>query len=208
MRRVQLSILFVLALVATAVAFVALLAFRTDLASVLSACLSSERILTLDTCGPTCRLALSPAKERTSREPAAPEAPTFDAVQVSPDGPSVFAGRAPPGSHVAVLVNQRPFANATADEHGDWVAVTEKKIGGGDHQFSLARAARPGRRTDLRPDRRKVRGVAASHWQQSDAGDGQRSSLACRSPGRSPSSTIRPPSQPRANERRRCWPNT
>jgi hypothetical protein len=37
MRRVQLSILFVLALVATAVAFVALLAFRTDLASVLSA---------------------------------------------------------------------------------------------------------------------------------------------------------------------------
>jgi outer membrane protein OmpA-like peptidoglycan-associated protein len=145
MRRVQLSILFVLALVATAVAFVALLAFRTDLASVLSACLSSKRILTLDTCGPTCRLALSPAKERTSREPAAPEAPTFDAVQVSPDGPSVFAGRAPPGSHVAVLVNQHPFANATADEHGDWVAVTEKKIGGGDYQFSLvARLVRDG----------------------------------------------------------------
>jgi len=37
-----------------------------------------------------------------------------------------------------VLVNQRPFATTTADEHGDWVAVTENKIGaGGDHQFSL-----------------------------------------------------------------------
>jgi outer membrane protein OmpA-like peptidoglycan-associated protein len=143
MRRVQLSILLLLALLGTAVAFVALLAFRHDLASILSARSSSERVLTRDPCGATCRLALSPAKGRTPREPAAPEAPTFDAVQVSPDGPSVFAGRAPPGSHVAVLVDQRPFANATADEHGDWVAVTDKKIGGGDHEFSLT--ARPGR---------------------------------------------------------------
>src|SRR5258705_9500487 len=103
MRRVQLSILFVLALLATAVAFVALLAFRHDLASILSSNLSNERVLTRDPCGATCRLALSPAKERTPREPAAPLAPTFDAVQVSPDGPSVFAGRAAPGSHVAVL---------------------------------------------------------------------------------------------------------
>jgi outer membrane protein OmpA-like peptidoglycan-associated protein len=145
MRRVQLSILLLLALLATAVAFVALLAFRHDLASMLAARLSSERALTRDPCGATCRLALSPAKERTPREPAAPEAPTFDAVQVSPDGPSVFAGRAPPGSHVAVLVDQRPFANATADEHGDWVVVTEKKIGSGDHQFALtARLGRDG----------------------------------------------------------------
>ena len=144
MRRVQLSILLVLALLATAVAFVALLEFRHDVASMLSARLSNERVLTRDPCGATCRLALSP-QERTPREPAAPEAPTFDAVQVSPDGPSVFAGRAPQGSHVAVLANQRPFATATADEHGDWVAVTEKKIGGGDHRFSLtARLGRDG----------------------------------------------------------------
>jgi outer membrane protein OmpA-like peptidoglycan-associated protein len=144
MRRVQLSILLVLALLATAVAFIALLAFRHDVASILAARLSSERVMA-HPCGATCRLALSPAKERTPREPTAPGAPTFDAVQVSPDGPSVFAGRAPPGSHVAVLVNQRPFANATADEHGDWVAVTEKKIGSGDHQFALtARLGRDG----------------------------------------------------------------
>ena len=43
------------------------------------------------------------------------------------------------------LANQRPFATATADQHGDWVAVTEKRIGSGDHQFSLtARLGRDG----------------------------------------------------------------
>jgi len=145
MPRLRLLTLLVFALLVAAVAFMALFAFRHDLASVLSARLSSERVLTRDPCGVTCRLALSPTKGRTPREPAAPEAPTFDAVQVSPDGPSVFAGRAPPGAHVAVLANQQPFANATADEHGDWVAVTEKKIGGGDHKFSLtARLGRDG----------------------------------------------------------------
>jgi len=137
-RRLRLFSLFVFALLATAVVASTLFALRHDLASVLSTQQSRGRVQTHDPCDATCRLALSPAKARTPREPAAPQAPTFDAVQVSPDGPSVFAGRAPPGAHVAVLVNQRPFATTTADEHGDWVAVTENKIGaGGDHQFSL-----------------------------------------------------------------------
>ena len=79
-------------------------------------------------------------------------------------------------SHVAVLANQRPFANATADEHGDWVAVTEKKIGGGDHQFSLT--ARLGR--DGAPIYGQIvgRSVASPPQQQGDASEGQRSSLA------------------------------
>src|SRR5262245_25128342 len=142
-RRLRLVALCVFALLAPAVAYAVLLPL--DAASMLSTRLSNERAQTRDPCGATCRLALSPAKQRTGREPAAPEAPTFDAVQVSPEGPSVFAGRAPPGAHVAVLVDQRPFATATADEHGDWVAVTEKKIGGGDHKFSLtARLGRDG----------------------------------------------------------------
>ena len=138
MRRLRHFASFAFALLATAVVASTLFALRHDLASILSTQQRNERVLTRDPCDATCRLALSPAKARTPREPAAPQAPTFDAVQVSPDGPSVFAGRAPPGAHVAVLVNQRPFATTTADEHGDWVAVTENKIGaGGDHQFSL-----------------------------------------------------------------------
>jgi outer membrane protein OmpA-like peptidoglycan-associated protein len=44
-----------------------------------------------------------------------------------------------------VLANRRPIATATADEHGEWMAVTEEKIGGGDHKFSLtARLGRDG----------------------------------------------------------------
>ena len=142
MRR-RLLALFVFALLAPTVPYVVLITL--DVASIISTRLSNERTPTRDPCGATCRLALSPAKERAPREPAAPEAPTFDAVQVSPDGPSVFAGRAPPGAHVAVLANQLPFATTTADQHGDWVAVTEKKLGGGDHKFSVtARLSRDG----------------------------------------------------------------
>ena len=182
MRRLRLFALFVFALLATAVAFVALFALRHDLASILSTHLSKERVLTRDPCGATCRLALSPAKERTPREPAAPEAPTFDAVQVSPDGPSVFAGRAPPGSHVAVLANERPIRNR--DSRRTW------RVGGGDREKDRQRrpsicphcAARQGRRTDLRPDRRKVGGVATSQQQQGDASEGQRSCLAWPAP--------------------------
>ena len=143
--RLRLFVLFVFALLVIAVVASTLFAFRHDLASILSTQQRAQRVLTRDQCGATCRLAVSPAKVRTPSEPTAPQAPTFDAVQVSPYGPSVFAGRAPPGAHVAVLANQRPFATATADEHGDWVAVTENKIGGGDHQFALtARLGRDG----------------------------------------------------------------
>ena len=141
MRRRRLLALLVFALLAPTIPYVVLLAL--NVASIISTRLSNERVQTRDPCGAACRLALSPAKERAARETAAPEAPTFDAVQVSPDGPSVFAGRAPPGSLVAVLANQRPFATATADQQGDWVAVTEKKLGGGDHRFSLTARLSP-----------------------------------------------------------------
>jgi outer membrane protein OmpA-like peptidoglycan-associated protein len=146
MRRVQLSILSVLALLTTAVALVAAFVLRHDLALFLSTQTNTDGRQPARTTASVSRQ-FSPVGgvERMFSGPSTPVAPTFDAVQVSPDGPSVFAGRAPPGSHVTVLANERPIAAATADEHGDWVVVTEKKIGGGDHKFSLtARLGRDG----------------------------------------------------------------
>ncbi len=137
MRRFQISVLLVLALLTSAVAFVAVLALRQDLASLLSTQNGTDRRQSAPTTASVPRQP-SPGGDKSGLgKPATPAVPTFDAVQVGADAPSVFAGRAPPRSHVTILSNQRPIATVTADESGEWVAVIEEKIGAGEHQFSL-----------------------------------------------------------------------
>lgn len=52
----------------------------------------------------------------------APDAPTFDAVRVEPDGTGLVAGRAAPGAAVEVLADGAPVAEAMADANGAFVA--------------------------------------------------------------------------------------
>ncbi|MGJ8547202.1 MAG: LysM peptidoglycan-binding domain-containing protein [Sulfitobacter sp.] len=61
----------------------------------------------------------------TEQAPAAlPQSPSFDAVRRERDGTTVIAGRAAPGSDVAVVVNGAEVARATADGSGAVAAVT------------------------------------------------------------------------------------
>ena len=137
MRRFQISVLLVLALLTSAVAFVAVLALRHDLASLLSTQNGTDRRQPAPKTAGVPHQPSSGGDRSALGKPATLAVPTFDAVQVGPDAPSVFAGRAPPRSHVTILSNQRPIATVTADESGEWVAVIEEKIGAGEHQFSL-----------------------------------------------------------------------
>jgi outer membrane protein OmpA-like peptidoglycan-associated protein len=134
----QTSVLLLVALLTTASALAAVFVHHGhDLASFLSSQSSTDM---RPPAGKTASISrqLSPVGDKEStREPSTPSVPTFDALQISPDGTSVFAGRAPPKSHVTVLANQRPIATATANEDGEWVAVVNEKIEAGDHQFSL-----------------------------------------------------------------------
>ena len=138
MRPYRVSVLLVVALLTAASVLAALVVYRHhDLASFLS----SQGGIDMR---PPAGKAASPSRQlppigdkENTREPSTPSGPTFDALQVSPDGTSVFAGRAPPRSHVTVLANQRPIATATANEDGEWVAFAHEKFGNGDHQFSL-----------------------------------------------------------------------
>ncbi|MXQ06996.1 LysM peptidoglycan-binding domain-containing protein [Alphaproteobacteria bacterium GH1-50] len=67
----------------------------------------------------------------TDAEPARPSA-TFDIVRVEPDGETVIAGRASPGSTVTVLLDGEPVGEALVGPDGGFVAL-----------LSLGRSDRP-----------------------------------------------------------------
>ncbi len=63
--------------------------------------------------------------------------PTFDVVRVNPQGDTVIAGRAQPGSTVAILDGGKMIGEAIADARGEWVFVPDKSLPPGNRQLSL-----------------------------------------------------------------------
>jgi hypothetical protein len=76
--------------------------------------------------------------------PAAPSpapslaAPKFDIVRVAPDGSTVIAGRAAPGSSVIVRDGTREIGRAQANADGAWVLVPNGPLAVGTHNLSVA----------------------------------------------------------------------
>jgi outer membrane protein OmpA-like peptidoglycan-associated protein len=56
----------------------------------------------------------------------------IDISRISPDGTSVFAGRAEPNSYVTVLESGKPAGTAKVDENGEWTLSTEHKFASND----------------------------------------------------------------------------
>ncbi len=84
--------------------------------------------------GPSPQAAI---EETTKALGGAPEATTsgsveIDVSRISPDGTSVFAGRAEPDSYVTVLENGKPAGTAKTDENGEWTLSTEHKFASTD----------------------------------------------------------------------------
>ncbi|MBU1211016.1 MAG: OmpA family protein [Alphaproteobacteria bacterium] len=67
--------------------------------------------------------------------------PSFDVARVSPDGVSVFAGRAQPFERINVLVGDLLVGTASADSQGNWTLVTEEKIPDPSAELHLETAA-------------------------------------------------------------------
>jgi nucleoid-associated protein YgaU len=88
----------------------------------------------------------APPAERTSAQrpakPArppvgAPAVPSFDVVRINPKGDTVIAGRAAPGSAVAILDDGTEIGRVTADPRGEWVFVPEKPLPPGARNLTL-----------------------------------------------------------------------
>ena len=65
------------------------------------------------------------------------EPPTFDTVRVEPDGSTVIAGRATPGTEITVKHNGQPIGKTTANAEGSFVLVPDKPLPAGAGSLSL-----------------------------------------------------------------------
>lgn len=67
----------------------------------------------------------------------APVTPAFDVLRVEPDGSTVIAGRAAPGSRIELTDGNKVIATVTAGDSGDFALVLDQPLTVGDHQLVL-----------------------------------------------------------------------
>ncbi|ALJ35708.1 LysM peptidoglycan-binding domain-containing protein [Azospirillum brasilense] len=84
--------------------------------------------------------ATAPAPTKSAEEPAGPR---FDIVRVAPDGATVMAGRATPGSSVTVHDGERALGSVNADARGEWVLLPDQPLAPGARELSLSEKATP-----------------------------------------------------------------
>ncbi|MCG8358224.1 MAG: Ig-like domain-containing protein, partial [Kiloniellales bacterium] len=90
------------------------------------------------------RAALTTPSGEASATPAERTPPSFDVVRVEPNGDTVIAGRAEPGSEVTVMDGDREIGSVTADSAGQWVAIIDRPLAPGSHQLGLRADATDG----------------------------------------------------------------
>lgn len=66
-----------------------------------------------------------------------PVPPTFDVVRVGPNGDTVIAGRAVPGSSIEILENGIVIGTAEADANGEWVFIPTEPLQSGARSLSI-----------------------------------------------------------------------
>ena len=89
--------------------------------------------------GPEDAAATEPSTAQQAKEPqvSEPQAPAFDEVRRESDGMTVIAGRAAPGSSVAVLKDGEEIATATADGSGKFATLAMIPPDGKGHVLTL-----------------------------------------------------------------------
>ncbi len=82
-------------------------------------------------------VSVGPEGDAATEPEAAPQAPAFDEVRRESDGMTVIAGRAAPGSTVAVLKDGEEIATATADGAGKFATLAMIPPDGKGHVLTL-----------------------------------------------------------------------
>ncbi|MEM6462921.1 MAG: LysM peptidoglycan-binding domain-containing protein [Pseudomonadota bacterium] len=88
-------------------------------------------------------LAQTEQPQQPAGEAPAPEAsvvlpaPTFDLVRVEPDGSTLIAGQAVPGTAVEVIANGQVIVTTQAGASGDFAVVLDDRLPPGNHEIIL-----------------------------------------------------------------------
>lgn len=92
------------------------------------------------------------APAQTTQAPAAggeqataSDAPTFDVLRVEPDGSTVIAGRAAPGTTLEVTDKNSVLAKADVAQGGEFAAILDNPLPPGDHELVLKVTGKDGK---------------------------------------------------------------
>ena len=86
---------------------------------------------------------VAPAQPPLAKAAEEPAGPRFDIVRVAPDGATVMAGRATPGSSVTVHDGERSLGSVSADARGEWVLLPDQPLSPGARELSLSERTTP-----------------------------------------------------------------
>ncbi|OCW57734.1 LysM peptidoglycan-binding domain-containing protein [Hoeflea olei] len=82
----------------------------------------------------------APAPESAGAEPAGDQAwivPSFDVLRVEPDGSTVIAGKAEPGTTLDIMNGEQVLSSTQVGPSGDFAAVLDVPLAAGDYQLNL-----------------------------------------------------------------------
>ncbi|MEB2846208.1 LysM peptidoglycan-binding domain-containing protein [Rhizobiales bacterium RZME27] len=81
----------------------------------------------------------------TAAQAPASNAPTFDVLRVEPDGSTVIAGRAEPGTTLEVADKNSVLAKADVANGGEFAAILDNPLPPGDHELVLKVTGKDGK---------------------------------------------------------------
>lgn len=90
------------------------------------------------------------APKEVAKPKAVTSGPGFDVVRIDPDGNTVIAGRAVPGTDVTILDAGKEIGHARADERGEWVFLPDHALPAGSRELSLRGVDEKGASADSR----------------------------------------------------------
>jgi nucleoid-associated protein YgaU len=87
----------------------------------------------------------APAAASSAEQATISNAPTFDVLRVEPDGSTVIAGRAEPGTTLEVADKNSVLAKADVAQGGEFAAILDKPLPPGDHELVLKVTGKDGK---------------------------------------------------------------
>lgn len=99
---------------------------------------SASSLLPRGSAGAATRPAAAPAARTATPMAADPERPAFDILRVDPTGQSIIAGRAAPGSEIAIFAGESEIARTRTGSDGSFSIVTTAEYPGGELPFRIA----------------------------------------------------------------------
>lgn len=99
---------------------------------------SASSLLPRGSAGAATRPAAAPAARTATPTATEPERPAFDILRVDPTGQSVIAGRAAPGSEIAIFAGETEIARTRTGSDGSFSIVATAEYPGGELPFRIA----------------------------------------------------------------------